>query len=111
MEEASGRDLGWFFDQWLYKPGRLKLAGTWTWDAQAKAVRVTLEQVQAGGALIRMPIDVAVYTKGQSAPMMQRVEVSARTHTFVIPAATEPEDVRLDPNIWVLMESGLVRRR
>jgi aminopeptidase N len=111
MEAASGRDLGWFFDQWLYKPGRLKLAGTWTWDAQAKAVRVALEQVQSGGALIRMPIDVAVYTAGQPTATMQRVDVSAKSQTFTIPAASEPAEVRLDPNQWVLMEAALVRRR
>ncbi|HYW30574.1 MAG TPA: M1 family metallopeptidase [Gemmatimonas sp.] len=107
MEEASGRDLRWFFEQWLYKPGRLQLAGTWVYDAPAKQVRVTLEQRQAGGALIRMPMDIALYAKGQVAPTVTRVEVSARTHTFTIRADAEPGEVRLDPNGWVLMEADL----
>ncbi|MFT5217336.1 MAG: aminopeptidase N, partial [Glaciecola sp.] len=34
MEEASGKDLTVFFEQWLYKPGILKLAGSWKYDKQ-----------------------------------------------------------------------------
>jgi aminopeptidase N len=111
MEEASGRDLGWFFDQWLYNPGRLKVAGTWTYDTRAKQVRVTLDQVQAGGRLIRMPIEIGVYGKGQASPTLERVQVDAKSHTFSINAASEPDDVRLDPNSWVLMEGTLERRK
>src|SRR5262249_4205247 len=29
MEEASGQDLGWFFDQWLYRPGSPVVEGGW----------------------------------------------------------------------------------
>lgn len=110
MEEASGRDLGWFFEQWLYKPGSLTVAGTWSYDTSAKQLRLTLDQRQAD-ALFRMPIEVGVYLKGQATPTMHRVEVSARTHSFTIAVPSEPEAVRLDPNQWVLMESTLERSR
>ena len=29
MEEASGQDLGWFFQQWLKRPGSPEVNGTW----------------------------------------------------------------------------------
>ncbi len=111
MEEASGQDLGWFFEQWLYKPGRLTVAGTWTYDAQARQVRVELEQVQSGGALIRMPVEVGLYASGQSTPTIVRVEMNAKSHTFSFPYGTVPSDVRLDPHSWVLMDGSLQRRR
>jgi aminopeptidase N len=111
MEEASGRDLGWFFEQWLYQPGTLKIAGRWSYDARAKQVRIGLDQVQTDGSLFSMPVEVAVQFKGQPVPTMQRVQVNAKTNVFTIDAPSEPEDVRLDPNRWVLMEAKFERGR
>ncbi len=36
MERHSGRDLTWFFDQWLVRAGHPVLEGTWRYDASAK---------------------------------------------------------------------------
>jgi len=111
MEEASGRELGWFFEQWLYRPGQLRIAGSWTYDARAKQVRVSLEQRQGDENLIRMPIEIGVYMKGQASPTIERVQLDAKSHLFTINAASAPDDVRLDPNAWVLMDATLVRRK
>lgn len=109
MEEASGQDLGWFFEQWLYKPGALKYTGTWKYDSKAKQVKVTLNQSQTDGSLFRMPVDIGLYYKGQSGPTIERVQVNEKSNVFTFPVATEPEDVRLDPNVWVLMEGELIK--
>ncbi len=111
MEEASGQELGWFFEQWLYKPGTLKVVGTWTYDAAARQVRITLDQVQTDGNLFIMPMEIAVYSKGQPSPVIERVRVNAKSNVFTINAASEPEDVRLDPNLWVLMDATFEKRR
>lgn len=111
MEEASGRELGWFFQQWLYKPGTLKVNGSWTYDAPARQVRITLDQTQTDGSLFTMPVEVGVYSKGQPAPAVARVQLSAKSHVFTIDAPTEPEDVRLDPNVWVLMDATFGKKR
>ena len=111
MEEASGRDLGWFFEQWLYRPGTLKLAGRWSYDARAKQVRIALDQVQTDGSLFTMPLEVAVYSRGQPVPAIHQVEVKARANIFTIDAPSEPEDVRLDPDHWVLMDATLEKGR
>ncbi|MFN0181910.1 MAG: M1 family metallopeptidase [Gemmatimonadales bacterium] len=111
MEEASGRDLGWFFEQWLYQPGNLRIAGRWSYDARAKQLRIGLDQVQTDGNLFAMPIEVAVHYRGQPIPTMQRVQLNAKANVFTIDAPSEPEDVRLDPNRWVLMEATFERGR
>ncbi|MBM3907023.1 MAG: M1 family peptidase [Gemmatimonadetes bacterium] len=110
MEAAAGRDLGWFFEQWLYAPGTLKIAGTWTYDAPTQQLRLTLDQ-QQGDGLFRMPMEVGVYLKGQDTPILHRVEVSAQSQSFTFAVAAEPAAVRLDPNQWVLMEASVERRR
>jgi len=111
MEEASGRDLDWFFEQWLYKPGTLQVAGGWTYDARAKRLRITLDQVQTDGSAFTMPIEVAVHYRGQATPTVHLVQMNAQRNVLAIDAPSEPVDVRLDPNHWVLMEASFARSR
>ena len=65
MEEASGRELGWFFDQWLTRGGMLKVGGSWRWDAAARVLRLDLEQRQAAEPY-RMPVEVAIEVAGEA---------------------------------------------
>ena len=111
MEEASGQPLGWFFEQWLYKPGTLTVAGHWSYDAAAKQVRVVLEQVQRDGSQFTMPVEIGVYQQGQPVPVIERVRITGASNVFTIDAPTEPEQVRLDPNLWVLMDATFEKRR
>ncbi len=110
MEEASGQDLGWFFEQWLNKPGILKLSGTWTYDAKAKQLKLTLSQTQTTGFL-RMPLEVGVYVKGEQRPTVTRIDINAASGAFTIPSDKEPDEVKLDPNVWVLMEGEVKRKQ
>ncbi|GAB1342088.1 M1 family metallopeptidase [Gemmatimonas sp.] len=111
MEEASGRNLGAFFEQWLYQPGNLQVEGSWRYNATAKVVEIALEQTQTDGSLFNMPIEVAVRLPGQPAPDVHRLELTAKRHTFTLPASSAPDDLQLDPNHWVLMKSRFERRR
>jgi len=111
MEEASGRELGWFFDQWLYKPGTLKVAGQWRYNAAARQLELQLDQVQTDGSLFTMPLEVGIRAKGQAVETRHRVQLAAKSNRFTIPVAEAPESVRLDPGVWVLMDATLERGR
>jgi aminopeptidase N len=108
MEEASGRDLGWFFDEWLTRGGMLKVRGGWTWDASAKSVRLDLEQTQAAEPY-RMPIEVAIALDAPDEPRIERVELRERRQSFTIPLDGEPRTVTLDPRDFVLMDAEVAR--
>ena len=45
MEETSGRDLDWFFRQWLTRSGSPTVAGTWRYDPATKQVELELAQL------------------------------------------------------------------
>lgn len=107
MEETSGKDLSAFFDQWLYKPGTLKYKGNWSYDAAEKQVTLKLDQVQTDESLFKMPIEIAVYYRGQVRPQTQIVQVEARSNVFSIKVSGEPEKVILDPEMWVLMDADV----
>ncbi|MCU0622537.1 MAG: M1 family metallopeptidase, partial [Gemmatimonadaceae bacterium] len=111
METASGMPLGWFFDQWLVRPGSLEIAGTWRYDARARQVRLRLRQVQTDGSRFRMSMDVAVRVAGQAVPVRRRIELRELTQDFVLDVPGVVEGVVLDPDHWVLMQGEVVRGR
>jgi len=116
---ADGKDLTWLLTELLNRGGALQVEGTWTYDAAAKHVQVTLEQTQTTG-LYRMPIEVRVTRTGPAAAGRGGAPAAAKTtrathllpltqqrQTFQIPSDTEPTAVELDPNAWVMMRGSL----
>jgi aminopeptidase N len=96
MEEASGRDLRWFFQQWLVRAGSPAVEWWWRYNRETKKVEVTITQTQAGEAY-RLPMDVSVGGN------IQRVELTDKSQKFELPAEKAPGVVELDPGMWVLM--------
>jgi aminopeptidase N len=98
MEEVSGADLRWFFQQWLYRAGSPVVEGTWRYSPQTKKVELDLAQRQPGDPY-RLPMEVAVDGA------VTRIEVTAKQQRFEIDAAKAPASVELDPGTWVLMDA------
>jgi aminopeptidase N len=109
MQQVSGTQLEWFFDQWLKRPGVPKLTGTWIYNESTKRVDLSLQQVQAGQTY-RLPLDIGlVMSDGQIA--VQRVELATIEGRFTLASEKEPAAVTIDPNTWTLLESASVTRR
>jgi aminopeptidase N len=108
MEEAAGSDLGWFFDQWLYRGGLPRIEGGWHYDAAARRIEIELNQRQPGPAF-RMPIDIAIMTTGVE-PRTERVQITGRTGAFSIPSDQPPASVVIDPDVWTLMDVAFTKR-
>lgn len=107
VEEVSGQQLAWFFQQWVFTPGHPRLEGSWSWDADAGTVTLELEQVQ-GGPVFRAALEVGLQA-GETL-RIETVEIDEAAETFTFEVESEPADVVLDPDTWLLMESRLARR-
>jgi aminopeptidase N len=105
MEEASGMDLSVFFEQWLYKGGTLKYVGNWQYSQQESQVRITLNQVQTDGSLFEMPIEIAIYYQGLDRPQIVVVQADKKSNVFTLQVGSEPKNIVIDPNTWVLMDA------
>ena len=57
-----------------------------------------------------MPVEIGVYQRGQPVPTIERVRITGASNVFTFSAPTEPEQVRLDPNFWVLMDATFEKR-
>lgn len=111
MEEASGQDLRWFFDQWLHRNHSPVVTATWSYDPSAKQVVIELAQAQEG-APYRALVDVGVTADSAGArQQVTRLEMTQARQRFTIPAATTPREVVLDPDTWLLMDPPRVVRR
>jgi aminopeptidase N len=108
MERAAGHDLGAFFQQWLYRGGIPKLAGSWRWDAGSKQVVVELQQTQKGDPF-RLPVEIGITVPGAK-PRVERVELTGRDGHYTFAADAAPATVELDPNVRLLFDGRLERR-
>lgn len=99
MELASGQELDWFFDQWVYGIGYPKLTVRPVYNARSKTLKLTVAQTQPPGKLTpaayRMPLQVDVRTA--SGGVTKKVEITKRTEVFSIPVRSKPTEIKLDP--------------
>ena len=106
MEDVSGRELEWFFDQWLRRPGVPELEVAWRFDEAASAVELTV--VQLGPTIYRLPLDVeAVLDDGRT--VRGRVDVEGERTAASLPVQSRPERLRIDPDAWLLMRYTALR--
>jgi aminopeptidase N len=102
MEGASGMELGWFFQQWLERPGYPIMAVRWEWDDEAGEATVTVTQEQpADRPVFRFPLDLDVVLP-DGTRQRARVEMETRSGIVRIPLPARPLTVRLDPGGWLL---------
>ncbi len=104
MEEATGRSLEGFFDQWVHHGGHPEFKVSYDWDDNAMIAKISVSQTQNGNGetplVFQTPVDVSfTFAKGVQT---RRVMVTQRDETFYISLPERPRDVEFDPGNWVL---------
>ena len=111
MEEVSGQDLGWFFDQWVYSSGAPRIDIRQTYNRVTKTLSLTVSQSQNADALVpatfRLPLDLIVKTAAGN--ITQKIEVTKRTQTFAIKVASKPNGIEIDPDEKIMLKRLKVR--
>ena len=121
VEDASGRELGWFFDQWLRRPGHPDVLLRWRWDPAPSAADGGPSGVEATGGAGRLVLRIRQRQAGPPYRLTFPVEVHAggrtirrevrtrdREATVRLPLPAAPDRVTADPSNRVL---GPVRAR
>ncbi|WP_375434044.1 M1 family aminopeptidase [uncultured Hymenobacter sp.] len=93
LEEASGQDLNWFFDQWYYRAGHPIVTLDYQWDAARKQQVVVVRQTQAGTPFV-LPLAVDIYSGGRA--QRHRATLRHAVDTLYFPAAIRPDLVNVD---------------
>ena len=110
MEKASGMDLKIFFKQWLFQPVIPKIQANWTYDAKAKKLIISLDQIQKGDVIFDMPIEIAYYKKGSDAPTLLKMQLNKKQHSQTFKLKEAPERLEVDPRNVLLCEPTTMSR-
>jgi aminopeptidase N len=108
VERGAGRDLGWFFRQWLYQPGYPQLRVDLRVDSAARTATLQVRQVQpAAWGRFRMPRVAVRFTAagdvvGDGAFALDPAQAE-QTFTFTLPRA--PTGVQVDPDGRLLLRA------
>jgi aminopeptidase N len=105
-ESVSGKDLGYFFDEWVYGEGYPRYSYRWTSAATAGGYSVSLILAQTGSSsatpFFRMPVDIRIV--GGTHDTTLTVFPGASGETFMFDVSFLPADVQIDPDKWILRD-------
>jgi len=105
IEEATGQNLHWFFDQWFYGPGHPELEVTSEWRREQSLLKLSVKQVQGnedGTRVFRFPVEIEIVTvePGEVIETEQRatyrVVVEKAEQDFYFPSESKPRMVLFD---------------
>ncbi|MHC4639342.1 MAG: M1 family metallopeptidase [Planctomycetota bacterium] len=107
-EEVYGSGLAWFFDEWIYEKGYPRISATHVINIVADdeyECAITLQQVHNSnqGPLFTMPLDMRLIGTEGTLDTTVWLSTASQTYTFLMPF--EPQQLVLDPNDRVLMET------
>lgn len=98
MEEASGQDLTWFFNQWVYQAGFPKLTIKHSYSPTKKRLTLTITQSQKPDSITPsafiLPMDVEIKTaKGTKT---EKIKIDKRSQTMNIQTDGKPTKITFD---------------
>ncbi len=111
FEDVSGRDLDWFFDQWVYGKGFPELTVGWEMkriNAHVYKVDVNIRQEQNSEEPFYLPMEIEIQTA--SGNVLDTVIVKDRENDFQITVNDLPQELVVDPHDWLLKKSEIVSR-
>ena len=99
MEHVSGQDLEEFFEQWLYTKGYPELK--WNWKYNNGKLNISVKQKQKHH-LYNFPIEFGIVKDGIF--RIESFRVDKRSNTFKLNIDEKPDDILIDPEVWLLFE-------
>jgi aminopeptidase N len=112
IEEETGQNLYWFFDEWFYKAGHPIFDVSYTWNDSARVLSLKVAQTQTTDSLtgiFRTPVLVQVTTP--SGNVLDTLNILTRDTVFTLHAPAKPQLVLFDKGNWLLKELNFHKPR
>jgi tetratricopeptide (TPR) repeat protein len=106
VEKVTGKNLGYFFLQWIESSGAPEFKLEYTVYRTQKGFRV-MGKISQDMDTFRMPVDLKIETEGN--PERQRIEVVGTSSEFSIDTFGKPKNIVIDPDNQVLRYSPALR--
>jgi aminopeptidase N len=105
IQNATGQNLTWFFEQWVYKAGYPIFDLSSTWNDSSRTLALAVRQTQTQDSLtgvFRTPVEIELMMPEGNA--LYRVTVDAADTTILIRPTSKPNAVVFDRGNWILKE-------
>ncbi|MGA9407989.1 MAG: M1 family aminopeptidase, partial [Bacteroidota bacterium] len=103
-ESVSGKNLSYFFQEWVYGEGCPVYEYSWNWNSAGDSSTVTINIEQPSGrqnpAFFTMPIDIRISSPEKDTTVT--VFNNTQDQSFTINFSSKPNSIALDPDGWVL---------
>lgn len=99
LEEVSGRDLNWFFNQWYYGNGHIKATVTYDYNTINNTVTVNINQQDK---VFTFPLSIDIYEG--TTKSSHNVWVNNKQNSFTFPFNKQPKLINIDPEHVLLAE-------
>jgi aminopeptidase N len=99
LEKVSGKDLNWFFNQWYYGNGHIKLNVTYDYNIINGTVSVNLNQQ---GNIFQFPLTIDIYEDNRT--LSHDVWVDGKQNSFTFPFNQLPKLINIDAKHVLLAE-------
>ena len=107
-ERVSGKNLNYFFQEWIYGEIYPVYYYTWTWKSQGDSSAAVVDIRQISGrsnpAYFTMPLDIRITAGGRDTVFT--VLNNAQQQSFIFKSTDKPSAVVLDPGGWILKFSN-----
>ena len=108
IEEATGRNLRSFFDQWVFRGGYPSLRARYRWDPAAKRAHLWLMQTQDvsdSNPAYSLPLKIRLAGRGWTREFKETFSDREKRFSWRLPS--EPEALELDPKHVLLKRLDL----
>ena len=108
-EKVTGRNLKFFFDQWVYK-GTGKIEAEYNWNIiplnNSYKVIFNIKQLQNGYDIYKFPVDIKIFFENNESEI-KSFYVDSRESSFEFVTKNKPVSFELDPDKWLLANFNL----
>jgi len=110
VNEVTGEDYSWFFDQWVYGPNHPRYENLYeiSFTSPGWTVEFIANQIQTNADFFKMPIELKIeFSDGSDTLLTAMNDVNNQSFTFNF--TREPVSLQFDPNNNIVLKLEIIQ--